>query len=49
MLEQLYLRLRNLAYKNRFKIKSGNKLEIPVSAQRQMKKITVKLGGTTTA
>ncbi|MCO6056434.1 acyltransferase [Pseudomonas sp. MOB-449] len=45
MLEKLYLRLRNLAYKNRFKIKSGNKLEIPVSAQRQMKKITVKLGG----
>ncbi|WP_271409499.1 acyltransferase [Pseudomonas sp. Q1-7] len=45
MLEKLYLRLRNFAYKNRFKIKSGNRLELPVSAQRQMKKITVKLGG----
>lgn len=45
MFEKLFLRLRNLAYKNRFKIKSGNKLEIPLSAQRQMKKITVKLGG----
>ena len=45
MFEKLYLYLRNLAYKNRFKIKSGNRLELPVSAQRQMKKITVKLGG----
>ncbi|WP_044870728.1 acyltransferase [Pseudomonas sp. LFM046] len=45
MFERLYLRLRNLAYKNRFRIKAGNTLDLPVSAQRQMKKITVKLGG----
>lgn len=45
MLEKLYLLLRNLAYKNRFKVKSGNTLELSLSAQRQMKKITVKLAG----
>lgn len=45
MLERLYLSLRNLAYKNRRTIKGGNHLLLPVSAERLLKKVTIKLGG----
>jgi acetyltransferase-like isoleucine patch superfamily enzyme len=45
MFERLFLILRNLAYKNRLKIKAGNTLDLPLSVQRQMKKVTVKLIG----
>ncbi len=45
MFRRPYLFLRNLAYKNRRKIKAGNSLEIPFSAERLMKKVTIKLGG----
>jgi acetyltransferase-like isoleucine patch superfamily enzyme len=45
MLQRLYLLLRNLAYKNRLKLKPGNRLEVPLSVQRRLKKVTIKLGG----
>jgi acetyltransferase-like isoleucine patch superfamily enzyme len=45
MLERLRCWLHNLAYKNHYFIKVGNSLEIPVSAQRRMKKVTIKLRG----
>lgn len=45
MFKRLYLLLRNLAYKNRRKIKAGNSLDIPQSAELLMKKVTIKLGG----
>ncbi|NMY51565.1 acyltransferase [Pseudomonas sp. WS 5011] len=45
MFDRLYLLLRNLAYKNRRKIKAGNFIELPQSAEYLMKKVTIKLGG----
>ncbi|MCR4508399.1 acyltransferase [Pseudomonas sp. 32.2.56] len=45
MFDRLYLLLRNLAYKNRRKIKAGNVIELPQSAEYLMKKVTIKLGG----
>ncbi len=45
MLQRLYLTLRNLLYKNRRQIKAGNHLELPVSSERLMKKVRIKLGG----
>lgn len=45
MFERFYLLLRNLAYRNRRRVKPGNQLDIPLSAQRMMKKVTIKLGG----
>jgi acetyltransferase-like isoleucine patch superfamily enzyme len=45
MFEPLLLSLRDLIYKNRRRIKPGNRVEIPRSAQRLMKKVTIKLGG----
>ncbi|MBD2838377.1 acyltransferase [Pseudomonas sp. JM0905a] len=45
MFEKLHLLLRNLAYKNRVTVKSGNVLDLPGSVRRRMKKITIKLGG----
>lgn len=45
MFERLYLSLRNLAYKNRLKIKSGNRIELPRSSERLLKKVTIKLAG----
>ncbi|MNZ96090.1 Galactoside O-acetyltransferase [compost metagenome] len=45
MLERVYLSLRNLAYKNRRAIKGGNQLILPTSAERLLKKVTIKLGG----
>lgn len=45
MFERIRLALRDLIYKNRRRIKSGNQVEIPPSAQRLMKKVTIKLGG----
>lgn len=45
MLQRLYFKLRNLAYKNRRHIKPGNQLVLPASAEALMKKVTIKLGG----
>ncbi|MBA4290987.1 MAG: transferase [Pseudomonas sp.] len=45
MFERLYLSLRNLAYKNRLKIKFGNRIELPRSSERLLKKVTIKLAG----
>lgn len=45
MLKKIGLVLRNLGYKNRFRIKTGNHVEIPASAAWRMKKVTIKLGG----
>ncbi len=45
MFERIYLTLRDLAYKNRRRIKAGNSVEIPDSSARLMKKVTIKLGG----
>lgn len=45
MLQRLALNLRNLAYKNRRTIKAGNRLELPPSSERNLKKVTIKLGG----
>ena len=45
MFERLYLFLRNLAYKNRLRIRAGNELRLPSSTQRRLKKVTIKLGG----
>lgn len=45
MFERIRLALRDLIYKNRRRIKAGNQVEIPPSAQRLMKKVTIKLGG----
>lgn len=45
MLERLYLFLRNLVYKNRRRIRAGNQLILPISAERLLKKVTIKLGG----
>lgn len=41
----LSLLLRNLAYKNRRHIASGNQLQLPLSSERQLKKTTIKLRG----
>lgn len=45
MFERLYLFLRNLAYKNRLRIRVGNELCLPLCTQRCLKKVTIKLGG----
>lgn len=45
MFERIGLALRDLIYKNRRRIKAGNRVEIPLSAQRLMKKVTIKLAG----
>ncbi|RJG13196.1 acyltransferase [Pseudomonas cavernicola] len=45
MLQRLYLALRHLAYKNRRQLKPGNLLQLPLSAERRLKKVTIKLGG----
>ena len=45
MLQRLALHLRNLVYKNRRTIKAGNRLELPASSERNLKKVTIKLGG----
>lgn len=45
MLQRLYLSLRHLAYKNRRQLKPGNLLQLPLSAERRLKKVTIKLGG----
>lgn len=45
MLQRLALHLRNLAYKNRRTVKAGNRLELPASSERNLKKVTIKLGG----
>lgn len=44
-MQRLILFLRNLAYKNRRRIRPGNELHLPVSSERQMKKTTIKLRG----
>lgn len=45
MLERIQRWLHNLAYKNRRAIKPGNAVLLPASSERQMKKVTIKLGG----
>lgn len=45
MLSGLFLRLRNLIYKNRLGVKPGNHLQLPGSTERAMKRVTLKLGG----
>lgn len=45
MLTRIFLTLRNLAYKNRCSVKTGNALVLPRSCERLMKKVTIKLGG----
>lgn len=45
MLQRLALHLHHLAYKNRRFIKPGNRLELPASSERRLKKVTIKLGG----
>lgn len=45
MLQRIYLALRNLAYKNRRQVRSGNQLKLPRSAERLMKKTTIRLRG----
>lgn len=45
MLQRLALKLRNLAYKNRRLLKHGNRLELPESSERNLKKTTIKLRG----
>lgn len=45
MLERIYLSLRNLAYKNRRKVKLGNRVEMPRSSEHLLKKVTIKLAG----
>jgi acetyltransferase-like isoleucine patch superfamily enzyme len=45
MLQRLVLKLRNLAYKNRRTLKPGNRLELPQSSERRLKKTTIKLRG----
>lgn len=37
--------LRNLLYKNRFQISSGNRLQLPSSSERLLKKVKIKLRG----
>lgn len=44
-MQRLILFLRNLAYKNRRRIRPGNELHLPVSSERRMKKTTIKLRG----
>lgn len=38
-------RARNLIYKNRLAVKSGNRLYLPISTEQMMKRVTLKLGG----
>ncbi len=45
MLQQLALRLHHLFYKNRRMIRPGNRLELPTSSERNLKKVTIKLRG----
>jgi acetyltransferase-like isoleucine patch superfamily enzyme len=45
MFQFLYLLLRDIAYKNRFRINSNNSLEIHQSVRNKMKKVTIKLRG----
>lgn len=45
MFERLYLLLHHLAYRNRRRVKADNHLQLPLSAQRLMKKVTIKLAG----
>jgi acetyltransferase-like isoleucine patch superfamily enzyme len=45
MLQQLTLRLHHLLYKNRRMIRPGNRLELPASSERNLKKVTIKLRG----
>lgn len=45
MLERIFVFFRNLIYKNRRLVKPGNQLVLPASAERLMKKVTIKLRG----
>jgi len=45
MLQCLALKLRNLTYKNRRTLKPGNRIELPQSSERRLKKTTIKLRG----
>lgn len=45
MLPQLTLRLHHLLCKNRRMIRPGNRLELPASSERNLKKVTIKLRG----
>lgn len=45
MFERILVFFRNLIYKNRRLVKSGNQLALPASAERLMKKVTIKLRG----
>lgn len=45
MLQRIYLALRNLAYKNRRQVGSGNQMLLPRTAERLMKKTTIRLKG----
>jgi acetyltransferase-like isoleucine patch superfamily enzyme len=45
MFQRIYLQLRNFAYRNQRVIQAGNSLEMPASAERRMKKVTLKLRG----
>ncbi len=42
---RLFLLLRGVAYKNRRRVGGGNLLRLPLSTERRMKKVTIKLGG----
>lgn len=46
MLQALFLALRDLLRKNRFRLQPSNRLVLPPSSRRGMKKATIKLGGT---
>ena len=45
MLRKVFLLLRNIIYKNRRQIASGNKFQLPRSAEQLMKKTTIKVRG----
>lgn len=45
LLGLIYYVVRDFLYKNRFDVKSGNRVDIPASAQRELKKIKIKVGG----
>lgn len=41
----LYCAVRDFLYKNRFGVRAGNSVEIPVSVRRKLKKVKLKVGG----
>jgi acetyltransferase-like isoleucine patch superfamily enzyme len=44
-MQRLILFLRNLVYKNRREVRTGNYLQLPVSSEQRLKKTTIKLRG----